>query len=394
MKKLLVLLLLATAQSSVAQVQKGQLVPTMTFPVLLNAPTQATTLSQLKGKLVLIDFWATWCGPCLEALPHLQELQRQYAQQLQVITVTDETPKRIRQYLTARPSNLWVALDSAHAFSRLFPHQLIPHTILISTDGRLLGSTTPQAVTSQIIDSLLQQQPVHLPEKKDNVLSVAQVIQTYYKVTGQEKSRFMLQGEMTGLPSVRTTHLNDSTFKNRRLTCLNLPLTMLYQFAYGDVPYGRLIDKTTKGSPAPVYCLDLIVATPDDLLPTLQQELASRFDVQTKMEAQAKDVQVLTITNRLHFDRIPRNQSGKRTYSARPGELDQQSMTMADLANYLENYGMTKGLVVDETMNHEKLDIKFSFQPENPQSLLDSLAELGLGLSKQTRTINMLVLYQ
>jgi len=50
--------------------------------------------------------------------------------------------------------------------------------------------------------------------------------------------------------------------------------------------------------------------------------------------------------------------------------------------------------VVDETANKEKLDIKFSFQPENPQSLMNILADMGLSLTREQRKINMLVLYK
>lgn len=393
MKKL-TLLFLISAQLGYAQLQKGEIVPDMPLPMVFNAPSPKITLHQLKGKLVLIEFWATWCGPCLASMNHLNKLQQQQAQKLQVITVTNETPKRIRQYLASRPSTLWFASDSTNTLTRLFPHQLIPHTILLSTEGEFIAATTPEAVTSAIIDSLWEKQAVHLPQKTDQIISVPEAIQTYFKVTGQEQNRFVMQSKMKGLPSARTTHGNDSIFKNRRLTCINLPLASLYQLAYGDVSFGRTIDRTGSQATAPLYCLDLIVPTPSDLLPTLRNVLASRFEVQTKMELQSKKVTVLTITDQTKFNRIARNTSGVRTYSARSGALDQQAITMTDLAAYLENFGIIKGLVVDETKNRERLDIKFSFQPENPQSLLSVLGDIGLGLSQRTRWVDMLVLYR
>lgn len=390
----LTLLFLLTTHWSFAQLQKGQAAPDIRFATLLNAPSSIATLSQLKGKLVLIDFWATWCGPCLEAMPHLQQLQREHGQRLQIITVTDETPKRIRQYLLSRPSNLWFAVDTARTLSSLFPHQLIPHTVLLSADGKLIAQTTPQAVTSQVIDSLWRQQTVHLPEKTDNTLSISEVIKTYFKAADTVKSRFSMQSEMKGLPGASTNHLNDSIFKNRRLTCFNLPLTTLYSLAYGYFSSKRTINKTGNGDAAPVYCLDLIVPSPSELRPTLQQELARRFDMQAKLEPQIKEVDVLTITDREKFNRIPRNKSGTRTYSARQDAIDQQAVTLADFADYLENFGISKRLVVDGSGNHEKLDIKFTLEPENPQSLTTVLRAMGLALTKESRKIDMLVLYK
>ena len=103
--KELTLFLLVMFHLGFAQPRTGQTVPDIQFSTVLNAPTKTTTLNELKGKIILIDFWATWCGACLQAMPHLQQLQRQHAQQLQVITVTDETTKRINRFLASRPSN-------------------------------------------------------------------------------------------------------------------------------------------------------------------------------------------------------------------------------------------------------------------------------------------------
>lgn len=391
MKKLTILFVIVS-HWGFSQVKNGQAVPDIQFSAILNAPTKTATLGQLKGKIVLIEFWATWCGPCLGAMPHLKQLQQQHKHQLQVITVTDETPKRINQYLASRPSNLWFAIDSARSLASYFPHQTIPHTVLIAADGKLVAQTDPQAVTSQVIDSLWSQQKVHLSEKTDNPLSVPEVIKTYFDAADTVKSRFIMQAEVRGTSSVHTTHLKDSTFKNRRITCLNLSLRTLYSIAYGNFNYKRTIDKTGNGRVASVYCLDLIVPSPEELLPTLQRELASRFDMQAKVEPQSKEVNVLTITNREKFNQIPRNTSGKRTYSSRQGEIDQDAITMVDFANFLENYGTDKLLVVDETQNNEKLDIKFSFQPENPQSLITILDKMGLALAKESRKVDMLLL--
>jgi thiol-disulfide isomerase/thioredoxin len=389
MKKLILLCLLLSSLAGLAQVSTGDTIPDLTFTTVLNAPVKTIRLSQLKGKLVLIDFWATWCGSCIEAMPHLQSLQSTYGGRLQVIAVNDETPKRTAQYLLSRPANFWFAVDTARAIADVFPHQLIPHTILISPEGKLIAATSPQQITGPVIDSLLANQPVHLPEKLDNLLSYQDLIKQNFFAADTVQSRFMIQGAIKGGPGLSTTWLDDSTFSRRRLTCINLSLSTLYRLAYGNYPYSRTIDSTRNGRDAPVYCLDLIVQHPDTLLPSLRNELAARFDLRATIESSVRAVQVLYIIDPAKFRTIPRNTSGKRTYFAMHGEIDQRSINMQEFAEFLEDYGTGK-LVVDETGNHEKLDIKFSFQPENPQSLLDILAGMGLGLRKEDRKIDML----
>ena len=197
--------------------------------------------------------------------------------------------------------------------------------------------------------------------------------------------------EIKGAPGLSTTWLMDSTFNGRRLTCLNLDLTTLYRIANNNFPYSRMVDKTTKSKNELTYCLDIIVAKKADLLPTLRRELAKRFDLQATIEQQTKTAYVLKITDAEKFKKIPHNTSGKRTYYARHGEIDQQDMTMAEFVDYLESYGLGKP-VINETNNTEKFDIKFSFQPENPASLIKVLTDMGLTVEKQERKIDMLVI--
>ncbi|WP_288424422.1 redoxin domain-containing protein [uncultured Spirosoma sp.] len=389
--KTILLLLVLSAHCALAQPNTGQPVPDFSVQ-LLNAPITATTLSAQRGKLVLLEFWATWCSPCVAAMPHLQALQQRHARQLQVITVTDETPKRIGQFLTNRPSSLWFAIDTAQALTNLFPHQILPHTVLIGPDGTLLAQTSPERVTDGLIDSLWRNLPVTITPKADITLSLPEIMQTYFRAADTTRHRFVMQGPIAGAPGVQMTHATDSLFAHRRLTCLNLPLTALYRIAYEGYSYKRSIDKTGLGDDAPVYCLDLIVDKSEQLLPTLRDELNRRFDLKASLEPQAREVSVLQVTDPVKFRQVPRNKAGKQTFSARQGEIEQQAVTMVDFAQALEDFGSMRGLVVDGTGNDEKLDITLSFQPEDPQSLPRALAQMGLGLVKQKRDVMMLVL--
>ena len=393
MKKLGLILILITGYVF-GQVKNGEAVPDINFKTILNSPVSSANLSILKGKVVLLEFWATWCGSCIVAMPHLQKLQQQYKDKLQVIAINDETVKRTKQFLAVKPFNYWFAVDTNEQIAKLFPHQMIPHTVLIGADGLLIANTDPEAVTGMVIDSMLNRQAVHLPEKKDNAMDYEEIIKTCFFAADTVKNRFMMMPEIKGAPGVSTIWLSDSTFNGRRITGINLDLTSLYRIANNDFPYNRMIDSTGLGKKAPSYCLDLIVADKKDLRPALKRELAKRFDIQALVIKQEKDVYVLQITDPEKFKTISLNTSGKRTYYARHGEIDQQAMTMTDFADYLEDFGISRIPVIDETGNVKKFDIKFSFQPENPASLTKVLSDMGLSLQKQKRPVDMLLLYK
>src|ERR1700744_520196 len=215
MKKLGLILILITGYVF-GQVKNGEAVPDINFKTILNAPVSSANLSILKGKVVLLEFWATWCGSCIVAMPHLQKLQQQYKDKLQVIAINDETVKRTKQFLAVKPFNYWFAVDTNEQIAKLFPHQMIPHTVLIGADGLLIANTDPEAVTGMVIDSKINRQAVHLPEKKDNAMDYEEIIKTCFFAADTVKNRFMMMPEIKGAPGVSTIWLSDSTFNGRR----------------------------------------------------------------------------------------------------------------------------------------------------------------------------------
>jgi thiol-disulfide isomerase/thioredoxin len=97
----------------------------------------------LRGRVVLLDFWATWCAPCRKGIPALQGLHERYASQGLVVigASTDEGgPERVRRFVSSRRMTYPVALDSgATPAWQAFEVKSIPTLFLIGRDGRLLA---------------------------------------------------------------------------------------------------------------------------------------------------------------------------------------------------------------------------------------------------------------
>jgi thiol-disulfide isomerase/thioredoxin len=107
---------------------------------------------ELAGKVVLLNFWATWCGPCKEEMPSLARLQSQFdPAQVRIVTVTtDLYPQGIKQFLDHLGINLPVLFDEDQELSRRFMIRGLPTTVLIDHDGRALGRAVgPRAWDSQ-----------------------------------------------------------------------------------------------------------------------------------------------------------------------------------------------------------------------------------------------------
>ena len=102
---------------------------------------QRLSLDELKGKVVLIDFWATWCGPCREALPRIKSIAQKFAgQPLVVLSISLDDDEAKWKDFTAKNGMTWPQYRDAGysgAVAKLFDVTAIPHTFTIDADGVL-----------------------------------------------------------------------------------------------------------------------------------------------------------------------------------------------------------------------------------------------------------------
>jgi thiol-disulfide isomerase/thioredoxin len=103
-------------------------------------------LDAMGGRVVLIDFWATWCGPCNEELPHVKKIAKEFAgQPLVIISVSWDSDETKWKNFISKYEMTWVQYrDADHSLSRDFGVESIPHYFTIDSDGvltaEMLGS--------------------------------------------------------------------------------------------------------------------------------------------------------------------------------------------------------------------------------------------------------------
>ena len=114
-------------------------------------------LSDYKGKVVLVNFWATWCAPCLAEMPELEKLQREYKKRgLQIVGVSHPTDKALDVIKTIKRLRVSypILLGDEKALSLFKVSDILPVTVIIDragkVRGRILGILEPDEFEAQV----------------------------------------------------------------------------------------------------------------------------------------------------------------------------------------------------------------------------------------------------
>jgi peroxiredoxin len=102
-------------------------------------PTHRGTeyLSQLRGRVVVIDFWATWCDVCTKEMKYFVRAQQQYGDKVAVVTISDELPDVAASYFRTWNIGLPLVEDLDGAISRIYSIAKIPDTLVLDPEGRV-----------------------------------------------------------------------------------------------------------------------------------------------------------------------------------------------------------------------------------------------------------------
>jgi len=132
-----------------------------------------------RAKLVILDFWSTYCGTCIEAFPKMEKLQYYFRGDIQIVLInTTETDSVVKQRFSQtnrkRDRSKWLgtpaslpALNGRIEFHTLFPYTTVPHHVWLNSDGKVLSITNGYNATIENIEKCIKQNKVSLIQKND-----------------------------------------------------------------------------------------------------------------------------------------------------------------------------------------------------------------------------------
>ncbi|GGH00145.1 hypothetical protein GCM10007415_40070 [Parapedobacter pyrenivorans] len=191
------------------------------------------TLDEYRGKLIILDFWGTFCTTCIFNMPYLHGLENTFSENLAVVPVTREDSNRVMRFLQTNVTlkDLHISsITKGDALYEVFPSQTLPHIVLIDEKAKVRAITMAEYLNKRVIEELLAGKPdVYIPPKRQSLQQpLLQVAEQYRDaaITNGVYHR-ALSGFIDGL-SHDTRLETDSASQTKRFLVSNIFVAKLY----------------------------------------------------------------------------------------------------------------------------------------------------------------------
>jgi thiol-disulfide isomerase/thioredoxin len=419
-KQLILALLLFAGTKMTAQkfslhtLEPGDTIPDIRWGEFLQCPLEGKS-SDLKDKLIILDFWNIYCSPCFEGMKKLDSLQQRFKDKIQVILITKDKASDVERVFKkikrTYPDLPMVVNDTV--WSKLFPYESVPHHVWIDDKGKVKYISYGHNTNAGNIEMAINKEALELSYKKE---------------TGEiKKSGLLLLPEESELGSYlcyystvlkriksfgggEQKYIRDSVKQIAGIRAINRPILSLFQETYGrEYRFNNRIVLEVKQPESfqlpqdsrywdewyekNLFCYELIlpIEKANDIKTIMQQDLNRLFPFEARIEK--RKVQSLVLTRLTKEDKL-------LSYGGTP--VKQQVGDKIMLCNqpfHISLFGMIANAnsdiptpLIDGTNYKGNIDIVITSQLKNLELLRKDLNKYGFDLIQKEMEIDMLVI--
>ncbi len=387
---------------SIEPLQIGDTIPEALWNLplrVVNHPEgkDVVTLNDYRGKLIILDFWATTCPSCIKAMADLRSLQEQFSEKMAIIPITDQEPEIILKTLTTNPliGHLGIySVTGQHLFRKIFPYQIIPHYAWIDPKGVVAAITATQDITVDNVNMVLaQKKPIYAFKAlmdTDQPIFLNQDIMP--EAVQTQHYAILLKGMVPGLPTGGVVSPPDNAIQ--RFALFNRPLITQYRSIIMQLLGAKYLHKyvltNVDSSDASFY------HQPYSFDFQLPHEIGNGF-YQKALDAlnAAQDGYVAKPLQRKQrcvvITRMPMNDTnidGKQSILKDQDLITFYQARPTTLIKRLNNTDHLKGLlVIDESGHTDPVDFTLQLPISSPRKLLKQLRQQGFEARIETQWV-------
>lgn len=380
---LIVLFISCSEENKIVKI--GEKVPDYTFYEVLNTDQKPFNLRG-KNKPIIIEFWATWCSPCIPAMSKLELFQKKFENDVDIITVSTDSKRNLNRYIENTNTSLKIAFDTTHI--KTFAYKNIPHTILIDKNGIVKAITTPDHITEETVLNLINGENLKLSEIESNEATNFNLNKAFksndyqYKITSENKD-FVFKNE------IKRDDNNNPIALDFRNVSIHRLMTDIYELSSVARIY-NFESISTKNK----YCFNLEQSDNfnKDLLLNAKEILNSNIDF--KAELVEKEMDSLYVLELVDKNKLPKKSAEQKSHFEFRGPYYLgKKISSYNLIEYLENEVHQPIKDKTELDYYFDIELKWNYE-EGGKSLNRELEKYGLRISKSSKPekIKLLIL--
>ncbi|MBE7170527.1 MAG: TlpA family protein disulfide reductase [Williamsia sp.] len=402
----------------------GDAVPDVSFSNVKNWSGKPLRLADFKGKLLILDFWTVNCSPCIAAMPKMEELQRKFDGNLQVVMVTPNSKAAVEK-LTERSKILQrttlPAITGDTLLGKLFPYTGTPTHVWIGKDGKLMFITDGYNTSTETVQRYLNGSPLAV---KHRVLQPGVEVDVAATINDPDKSDLRCYSIFTGLSKITAQSsdglLLDTANKVVGFKAVNMPLhgLLIARFAEDNdgfdnglylpnrtiwkvrnkYPYAYPEDKSLEGEwrEQYLYCYELKLpkeTSVEDVHTYLANDLKRYFNVSARLENHRMKCFVLIRTST--DDKI-KTKGGKHLFYSQEDYSGFEGVSIRPLDFMIHTFGeanLRSALpVVDGTHYTGRIDITINADIRDLPAVRKELKKYDLDIVEREEIVPMIVI--
>ncbi|MHA7129243.1 TlpA family protein disulfide reductase [Algoriphagus namhaensis] len=381
--------------------------------------TEPILLDDLRGKYVLLQFWAPSCTGSIASLPKVNQLLSGYRDQIELIPITTFPEPSVKELMESYPSLKKLQgpmVVNGSGLRTLFPHSVIPHFVLLDQMGKVLAITGLEDITRENLDQLVKGESIGIFRlKSDRRITLG--VDEKLIAEGDEiaEKNIWFQSALTGyIPNV-----NGSLIQNfeglSHIRMVNMPLFTLYRLAYSERSlvdfYGRNRMETlgfgeeelfTDKSGADyiawaeegthVFGYELIAPPTSDPYALMREDLR-RFFPGIRASVQTRKQKVYALVQQ-EGKQYPEAKATEKSYKAGATSVSMRMYPLQGFVFHLNYYYYQSSPypIMNLTGIDYPIDMDLNAPLSNLEQLTEALRKVGLDLVEREEEINVLVL--